>query len=134
MLSRAILQGAFAAQVQMRGTPPLGHGEAQQAQREEPTDLTARSSSHRPCPRCGSTRVHRSRRRGVIEHVFGLAGLTIRRCHACGLRFTRLGDSVILPEDVGRVLRRLGQLALAVAGASLVLGLMVWFAARQAAQ
>jgi DNA-directed RNA polymerase subunit RPC12/RpoP len=38
------------------------------------------------CPRCSSTDVARSRRRG-IEHVVGWLGARPYRCYACGRRF-----------------------------------------------
>ena len=60
-------------------------------------------------------------------------GLRIRRCHACGLRFTRFGGSVILIADLERTLRRLAQLAVALAGTLLIVAAMLWLMARQAA-
>ena len=47
-------------------------------------------ASRRPCPRCGSTRVYCSHRRGLLERWLSLVGLKIRRCHACNLRFYAL--------------------------------------------
>ena len=37
----------------------------------------------RHCPKCGSIRVHRSRRRGPFEHVLTWFGAAICRCHDC---------------------------------------------------
>lgn len=88
---------------------------------------------HRPCPRCGSDRVYRSRRRDSLERALKIFGLKIRRCHACNLRFTRFGGSVIVISDLRRILRRICQIALAVAGAALVLVAMLWLTTRQAA-
>jgi len=87
---------------------------------------------HRPCPRCGSDRVHRSHRRGSLEHVLRLAGFKIRRCHACGLRFTRFGGSVIVISDLRRALLRIAQITLALVAAALVLAVVLWFSMRQA--
>lgn len=133
MLSRTPTSNGVAARTPLHGDPSAQQ-EPPEDQLEEASHAARQSHSHRPCPRCGSTRVHRSRRRGFTEHALSLVGLKMRRCHACGLRFTRLGDSVILPTDVSRGLRRLRQLALAAAGAVLVLGLLLWFTAQQAAQ
>lgn len=96
-------------------------------------DSSAEASSHRRCPQCGSLRVYRSHRRGGCERVLRWMGLKIRRCHACGLRFTRYGGSVILIADVERTLRGLVQLAVALAGTLLVVAAMLWLTARQAA-
>jgi predicted RNA-binding Zn-ribbon protein involved in translation (DUF1610 family) len=38
------------------------------------------------CPRCGSTRVHRSRRKNVLDRVLSLLGAQVRRCHDCRSR------------------------------------------------
>jgi len=92
----------------------------------------AEHPSRRPCPRCGSRRVYRSHRRGFIEHALALLGLKMRRCHACHLRFTRLGGSVLLVSDIERLLRRLALAALVLAGLALSLAAMFWFSARQA--
>jgi hypothetical protein len=77
--------------------------------------------------------VYRSHRRGFTERALSLAGLKIRRCHACNLRFARFGGSVALVQDVQRVLRRLAQLALVLLGAAFILATVLWLSARQAA-
>lgn len=52
--------------------------------------LSHPSVSSRPkgrfCPKCGSSRIQRSRRRGGLEHVLTLLGGRIRRCHDCRSR------------------------------------------------
>lgn len=40
----------------------------------------------RHCPKCGSNRLHRSRRRGLIDGALSRLGGEIRRCHDCGSR------------------------------------------------
>lgn len=47
------------------------------------------SPAREPCPKCQSTGVHRSRRRGLVDRVRGLMGFLPYRCHVCGLRFFR---------------------------------------------
>lgn len=36
------------------------------------------------CPGCGTYSAHRSRKRTVVDHVAGLAGLRVYRCEGCG--------------------------------------------------
>lgn len=86
----------------------------------------------RPCPRCGSTRVHSSHRRGLLERFLSLVGLKIRCCHACNLRFTRFGGSTLFIEDGERALRRLALVGLMAVGAVAVLAVMMWLNAKQA--
>lgn len=38
------------------------------------------------CPRCLSSRVHRSHRRAALDHVLHSLGAEIRRCHECRFR------------------------------------------------
>ena len=90
-------------------------------------------ASRRPCPRCGSPRVYRSHRRGLLERLLSLVGLKIRRCHACNLRFTRFGGSTLVIEDCERALRRLALVGLMAVGAVAVLAVMMWLNAKQAA-
>jgi len=53
----------------------------------------------RPCPRCGSARIHRSRHRTPLERLLSFTGAWIRRCHDCRFRFLRLlGMTVPLNE------------------------------------
>ena len=85
------------------------------------------------CPRCGTARVHRAHRRGIIERILASMGATIRRCHACNVRFARLAKSTIYVEDGQRVLQRLGLIALMLVGSILVLGFLSWIMNKQAA-
>lgn len=89
-------------------------------------------ASRRACPRCGSTRVYRSHRRGFTERALSLAGLKVRRCHTSNLRFARLGSSAIWMEDAARVVRKLIQWAVLLIGGALILRLVMWLSARQA--
>lgn len=47
----------------------------------QPSDVRTRH-----CPKCGSVRVHRSRRRGIVESVLSRLGAEICRCHDCRSR------------------------------------------------
>jgi len=69
---------------------------------------------HRPCPRCGSHDVHRSRTRNVVERAAKWFGLGMRRCHGCDFRFARLGN-LVLPEGAVRILGTLVPLLLLLA-------------------
>jgi predicted RNA-binding Zn-ribbon protein involved in translation (DUF1610 family) len=97
-------------------------------QTAEPTHRPSR----RPCPQCGAKRVYRSHRRSFAERILGLAGMKIRRCHACGLRYTRLGGSVLLMADVKRLLRRLALVALMIGGLGLILAAVIFYGAWRA--
>ena len=88
--------------------------------------------SWRPCPQCGAKRVYRSHRRSFAERILSLAGMKIRRCHACGLRYTRLGGSVLLMADVERLLRRLALVALMIGGLGLILAAVIFYGAWRA--
>jgi hypothetical protein len=63
-----------------------------------------RSNSARPinpvrhCPKCGSIRVHRSRRHGPIENLLTALGGTICRCHDCCVRKVWFG---LAPLPIG---------------------------------
>jgi hypothetical protein len=92
------------------------------------TEASGRVSS---CPRCKDENVHRSRRRGPIEYLISLVGFRIRRCHACNLRFATLGDSTLLTADVRKSMRKVYLFAFMAAALVTVLGLVLWFSAKQ---
>ena len=54
----------------------------------------------RHCPKCGSLRVHRSRRRGILEGILFSMGAAVCRCHDCRTRRAWLGP-VTLPLAKG---------------------------------
>ena len=57
--------------------------------------MTAVRSSVRHCPKCGSVRVHRSRRRGPFEVLLAWCGAAICRCHDCCGRQAWFGVSPV---------------------------------------
>jgi hypothetical protein len=57
--------------------------------------MTATENIIRHCPKCGSVRVHRSRKRGPIERTITWLGADIRRCHDCRARQAWFGFSPI---------------------------------------
>ncbi len=86
-----------------------------------------------PCPNCGALSVHRSHRRGITERLLAVVGARIRRCHSCNARFARLFNSAVYIDDARRALLRLAVFLLMVAGAALVILVMLWFMKKQAA-
>ena len=57
--------------------------------------MTAAENLVRHCPKCGSVRVHRSRRRGPLEGLIAGLGAEICRCHDCCLRRAWFGVSPV---------------------------------------
>lgn len=91
--------------------------------------LAAGTAQHH-CPRCGSARVHRSHRKGALDHVLSLAGARMRRCHDCRSRQAWFGW---LAVPVGRgsgPADFLRQAAVAGGGFLLCLLLLWWMLAR----
>ena len=48
--------------------------------------MTPPAERTRHCPKCGSIRVHRSRRRGIFEYALAWVGAETCRCHDCRCR------------------------------------------------
>ena len=113
-------------------------GESVNASESAPTSTRTTEPVYRPsrqpCPQCGAKRVYRSQRRGFTERALALVGLKIRRCHACDLRFTRLGGSVLQMADVERLLRRLALMALMIGGLILILAAVISYGIWRASQ
>src|SRR5258708_24414106 len=70
------------------GVPPragdgAGQGMVAPPERAPGGFMTATETYVRHCPKCGSVRVHRSRRRGPLERVLASLGAAICRCHDC---------------------------------------------------
>jgi len=84
------------------------------------------------CHKCGSQRVHRSRRKGALERAVALAGLRFRRCHECNTRFATLGNSVLLKSDVDGLLRKVGIAILMMVALVIVVAVVMWFSGKQA--
>jgi len=79
-------------------------------------DEKKKGSVHRPCPKCGAERVHRSQTRNAGEKALRLAGWRALRCHDCQFRFFRMGSSVLSPKDAQRIARRIALWLAAGAG------------------
>jgi hypothetical protein len=62
---------------------------------------TRTAQRHRPCPRCGSVGIHRSRHRTRLERLLSFTGIWIRRCHGCGLRFVRFAGLTVSMGSAG---------------------------------
>jgi len=57
--------------------------------------VTATDNCVRHCPKCGSVRVHHSRRKGFVERLLVSLGGEICRCHDCCCRKAWFGGSPI---------------------------------------
>jgi len=67
------------------------------------------------CPKCKSTRVHRSHRRGLQDRVFSLLGGQLRRCHDCRTRQVGF-EYLTVPLGIGQFnVERAAAFVLAVA-------------------
>ena len=86
------------------------------------------------CPQCGESRLHRSRRRSIPERLLSLAGVAMRRCHACDSRFAAFGRSLVRIEDLRGFGRCLAMAAGLVLGAAVVLAAILWMNRIQATQ
>jgi hypothetical protein len=82
--------------------------------------------SNLTCPKCGSDRVHRSRRRDFMEKILAPVGGKTRRCHACDSRFMQLGGSLVRIVDLRAALRRVALAAGVLLAAALVLVVILW--------
>ena len=80
------------------------------------------------CPRCGVSRVHRSHRRGLIEHTLAQFGAEMRRCYACRARQAWFGRTPIAIGDADR--KRWRNLVLFGSGFTLCLLLLWWMISR----
>ncbi len=82
---------------------------------------------HRPCPRCGSARIHRSRHRTALERLLSIAGGWTRRCHDCGYRFARLLGTTIPVDDAGAARRKVALIAAGVTSPVVILAVAALF-------
>ena len=78
------------------------------------------------CPQCGSTGVHRSRRRSRTERILALAGGRVRRCHGCNLRLLQIGGCLLRIDCARGAARRLGWVLWVAAGTALLLITILW--------
>lgn len=92
------------------------------------TDLTrpAERSITRHCPKCGSVRVHRSRRRGLFEALLDSLGADIQRCHDCRTRHAWFGVTPLRLGGTAGEGSSLTSLLLFAAG-SIACVLLVWW-------
>ena len=86
-----------------------------------------KSNTNRKCPKCGSTRLSRSHRRGVLERALHWLGADIRRCHDCRMRRAWYGRLMVPLASVESA-AKWGGLAVMCSGC-LVCLLLVWWMA-----
>lgn len=92
-----------------------------------PPRLTGPAKS---CPRCRSSRVHRSHRRSLADRIWYALGAEIRRCHQCRLRHACfLTFSVPIIEPSASAHRRTARMVLS--SGFLVALLFVWWMIRR---
>lgn len=84
------------------------------------------------CPKCGSSRVHRSHRRTFGERLGLLLAAKMKRCHECNFRFVQLYGSTLLLSDLQRSVRKLAWGAVIIMALLVVLAIVVWFSKKQA--
>lgn len=58
------------------------------------------------CLKCGSLRLHRSRRKSWMESAAGFAGWRTRRCRECNARFLQCGGKLTPAANLNRVRNR----------------------------
>jgi hypothetical protein len=81
------------------------------------------------CLKCGSLRLHRSRRKSWMESAAALAGWRTRRCRECNARFLQCGTRLTPVTHLNRVRKRLLAVA-AVAGAIAVVLMVILYLSR----
>jgi hypothetical protein len=91
--------------------------------------MTATQNLVRHCPKCGSVRVHRSRRRGPVESLIAGMGGEICRCHDCCSRKAWFGDSPIPLGNRDPEAPLWGGVVMIGSGGALV-ALILWMVAR----
>jgi transposase-like protein len=84
------------------------------------------------CPKCGSSRVHRSHRRTFGERAGLLLAAKMKRCHECNFRFVQLYGSTLLLSDLQRAVRKLAWTVIIIMALLTVLAIVVWFSNKQA--
>ena len=96
------------------------------AQTESDLTRPVACSIVRHCPKCGSVRVHRSRRRGVFEALLDSLGAEIQRCHDCRARRAWFGVTPLRLSGTSGESSSLTSLLLFAAG-SLACVVLVWW-------
>lgn len=67
-----------------------------------------------------------------MEHLVAVAGLKLRRCHDCNLRFGAVGDSVLLVKDMNRVPQKALMLVLMAFAMVAVVAVVLWLSRKEA--
>jgi len=84
------------------------------------------------CPKCGSSRIHRSHRRTFGERLGLLLAAKMKRCHECNFRFVQLYGSTLLLSDLQRAVRKLAWTASVILALLAILAIVLWFSNKQA--
>ena len=92
--------------------------------------MSATEERVRHCPKCGSIRVHRSRRRGPLERVLAALGASICRCHDCCGRQAWFGLSPVPIGNRDPNTNPVLSLAVLLTGAAASVGFLWWIFTR----
>ena len=92
--------------------------------------MTEATSIVRHCPKCGSIRVHRSRRRGPIERLLSALGGDICRCHDCRARQAWFGVSPFPIGNTDPAASPWTSIAVFLSGFTVCLVLLWWMVTR----
>jgi hypothetical protein len=86
----------------------------------------------RPCPKCKSLRVRRSRSRNFTEKIVRIAGGYKFRCRACALGYYRFGGSTLIIRDIERPFRLVCRYLAALTAVVVSLYVIRWIVLRLA--
>lgn len=78
------------------------------------------------CPQCGSSRVHRSRRRDLFEKSLSILRGRMHRCRECNARYVRFGGSLVRMTDLQRTRQRLFFSFSIAAAVAMILATILW--------
>ena len=79
------------------------------------------------CSRCGSARLHRSRRRSPIEFGIALTGWSLKRCHDCKARYLQFGRVLVPAYRLQTLARGLLFATLSLAAVGVVIAAILFF-------
>ncbi len=92
--------------------------------------MTRLAEPAKSCPRCRSSRVHRSHRRAALDRLLHVLGAEIRRCHDCRFRHASFATFAVPLGDPQSTAHR--RTALLIMGSGFLICLLfVWWIIRR---
>jgi hypothetical protein len=79
------------------------------------------------CLKCGSFRLHVSRRRSWLEYAAALSGWRMRRCQDCNTRFLQCGNLLVPTNHLKRIQHRILLGAAVIGALGAVLAAILYF-------